>query len=268
MTTFDTILSYIRSAVPELTNNSGTSLEVKIASALAPIIDNTLTEITNSEQLIQNTITLQKYGHAQYYTDKSKAYQVGVDMAVDANGNYYYSSINTALLLIKQAAFEIQTSGSTQMLSLKVAAFDSDGNKLRALTSGIGSEMEAFNNYFKYFEIPGLPVSIISLGPNIYNFSATVSYYNQYNLGSITDSVLAGIINFRNNFEFNGELFVNDLEGYLKSTIPGIRNVSLINNTITNTNGTVIPFTNSITLQSGYFNYPDNIATAFTYDPI
>lgn len=257
MPTFNEILSYIRSAIPELTNTSAAAFDEKIASAIAPNIDNTISEIANSESIITNIIGSQRYGRGGYYQQKALEYQEGVDLTVDANLNPVYASVDTSKLLIKQAAFDTASSGNNQILTLKVAALDTDTNSLRALTT---EEKEGFDNYFVLFEIPGLPVNKVSLDANIFDFSAKVTYYATYDFNNIVNEITSQLYNFRNTFNFNGVLYVNDLETYLKSNIPGIRNVSLSNTTIDGDS-----FENEVVLLSGYFDYPAGILTGFTY---
>ena len=256
MTTYEKIVSYIKSALPELTNQSEASMDKKIASAIAPVIDNTITELSNTQDVITNIIGTQRYGKSLYYIQKALQYQEGGTLIVDSNFDYNYQTVNTNLLLIKQAALIVNDSGNTQILTMKVARQDPNGSGLIAL----GDKLPAFNDYMKLFEIPGIPILIDSRSANIFSFLASVTYYSAYNLETIKSLLSSYLTSFRDSFEFNGVLYVNDLETYLKNNIPGIRNVSLSNTSIDSTG-----FTDFTILQAGYFDFSDNIENQFTY---
>jgi hypothetical protein len=100
MTTFEQIKANIALTVTELTNSSAVAIFSKIAKVIGDAIDNTATELINSQNIISNIIGTQRYGKAQYYLNAALAYQVGVDMLIDANGNPYYASVDTTKLLI------------------------------------------------------------------------------------------------------------------------------------------------------------------------
>lgn len=252
MTTFETIVSYLRAAIPEFTNQSEAAIDKKIASSLAPVIDNTITELSNTVTVIEDIIGQQRYGKSEYYTQKALEFQTGVNLVLDADLNYVYETVDATKQIIKQAAFEIASSGNNQVLSLKVATLDPNTNKLIALTAGQKTE---FDNYFNLFEIPGLPIQKISSDANVFNFTATITYYATYDYNVLLENITNALTSFRDSYTFNGVLYVNDLEDYLKQNVPGIRNASLSNTTITDSLGVPTAFTNFIKLSSGYFDY-------------
>ena len=72
--------------------------------------------------------------------------------------------------------------------------------------------------------------------------------------------VEAYLIQFRNDYRFNSELYTNDLESYLKTNISGIRNAFVSNTKLDN-----VSFNNKIDMSAGYFNYYENILNQISY---
>lgn len=258
MATFDDIMVNIANGVPELSNPSQLALFYKIAQAVAISVGATQEEIENSKLIIDNIIGTQRYGRSGYYTSKAKAFQYGDSLVIDPDTlDYVYAIIDTDKQIIKQAAFDIAISGGAQILTLKVAKLNPDTNKLIALDS---TEKAAFDGYFLSYEIPGLPVTKVSLAANVFSFAAIINYYATYDYNSIVSSVIAALYAFRDNYEFDGVLYVNDLETYIKNNVVGIRNVSLSNTLIDN-----VAFSVSKNLSAGYFDYITGIENNITY---
>lgn len=261
MAAFDDILVNIENALPELDNTSQMALFYKIAQAVAVSIDNTKTEMDGTKNAIDEIIGSQRYGRSGYYTEKAKAFQYGDSLVIDPETlDYIYAVLDSDLQIIKQAAFEAVISGGAQLLTLKVAKLDPDTNTLVALS---GAEKTAFDSYFLNFEIPGLPVTKVSLNANVFSFTAQVTYYATYDYNTIVTSVEAALFAFRDDFSFDGTLYVNDLETYIKNNVPGVRNVSLSNTLID-----AVAFSGSIKLTAGYFDYIANIENNLTYVPV
>jgi hypothetical protein len=258
-TTYDIIMSYLKAAIPELTNNSAAAIDKKIASALAPTVDNTILELSNTKTEIANIIGQQRYGRSQYYIDTALNYQDEYDLTeVDENFNPIYPKIDEVARIVKHAAFKALPSGNLQVLTLKVAALDDATGLLRALTP---SEKSSFDGYMTQFEIPGLPLIKSSTDAVELSFMATITYFSTYNLTNIKTSIDEQLTNFRDEFSFDGTLYINDLETYLKTNIAGIRNVSISNTLIDS-----VAFLSQTELSSGYFNYAPSITSAgFTY---
>lgn len=234
-------------------NTSATALYNKIAQALGIVVDNTITEMANSETNILNTITTQRYGKSGYYTAKALAFQYGDDLVVDpVTGDDVYAVINAANQIISQAAFEEDTDAN---LFLKIASTDPVSGNLQAITD---PELTAFINYFVNFQIPGLPVSIVSLPPNQINFLGLVTYYATFNKALLITNLTAALTKFRQSFAFNGQFFTGDLSDYIKANVPGIRDFYVYDTTIDG-----IPFGGYQVLSAGYFNYAFDI-TALT----
>lgn len=252
MNTYSTIISNIKAAELELSSKSITFIFGKLAEAIAQVIDTTLAELTNTKTIITNTVTQQSYGHDLYYTKAALAYQVGDDLSVDANGNYYYATINTQNQIITQAAFTVTTVGLTNSLVLKVATTDPSTGLLIPLTS---LQLSDFKAYMGNFEIPGLPLMVISNSGNILAFSAAITYNKSFNLATLKSNVSAALSEFQKTFTFNGVFYNYALENYLVTNVPGVTDVYLSNTTIAASGGSPATFYGSTPLDSGYFNY-------------
>ena len=254
MSAIDTIIANLSAL--GFTNTSGTAIYNKIAQAIGIPIDNTIQEMTNSENNILNTINTQRYGKAGYYVKYALAFQYGDDLVIDPTTlEYYYAIIDPAKQIVSQAAFEEFSS----VLFLKIATTNAITGDLEALTS---LELAAFNDYILNFEIPGLPLSVISADPNILDLLGNITYYKTYNLTTLQANVIAALSAFRRTFQFNGEFFTGDLESYLKTNVPGIRDVYLYNTSIDG-----LPFGGAQPLSAGYFNYVTAIASRLSYLP-
>jgi len=242
-------------------NPSQLGIYNKIAQGVGIVIDNTITEMQNSENNILNIITTQRYGKSGYYTSVALAFQFGYNLSINPTTlDPYYAVIDPTAQIISQAAFEEIISGQSSQLYLKIATLNTITNSLQALTP---LQLSAFENYFVNFEIPGVPVTIISANPNILDFKATATYYATYDFSLLQTNLQAALIAFRNSFAFNGTFYVGDLQDYIKQNVPGMRDFSLSNTTIDG-----VFFTGSSALTSGYFNYAADYLLNITYSPI
>lgn len=238
-------------------NPSQAAIYNKIAEACGLVIDSTLTEINNSETEIFNIINTQRYGKSGYYTGKALAFQFGDNLIIDpVTFDYIYAVIDATKQIVKQAAFE----DISAQLFIKIATLNNTTGLLEPLTI---AQYNAFVNYFKVFEIPGLPVTIINLPGNILYFNATATYFATYDLPTLQTNLLNALNNFRSSFTFNGTFYDGDLETYIKTNVPGIRDF-FINNTLIDG----VPFSGSIALPAGYFNYVNNIQNNIAYSPV
>lgn len=265
MATIDTIKANILAAVPELTSSTNSDLYLKIAEAVAVTVDSTLTELTNTMTVIDNSIVTQRYGKGQYYVEKALYYQEGDQLSIDSTTlALYYPTIDATKHLIQQASFQNIVDSGLSNLVLKVAKKNTLLSTLEKLTD---AELSAFNSYMLNFEIVGLPLNITSLDANILNFSAVITYYSSYDLTSIQNNITAAMNTFRDSFIFDGTFYINDLESYLKTNVSGIRNVSLSDTQISNDGGsTYVNFINKTLLSAGYFDYSNSVI--LTYETI
>jgi hypothetical protein len=239
------------------TNASQAATYNKIAEAFGLVIDATLTELSNSEVDIFNIINTQRYGKSGYYTGKALAFQYGDNLIIDTvTFDYIYAVIDTTKQIVKQAAFE----DLSAQLFLKIATLNNTTGLLEPLTS---AQYDAFVNYFTVFEIPGLPVTIINSPGNVLYFNATATFFATYDLPTLQTNLINALNSFRSSFTFNGTFYDGDLESYIKTNVPGIRDF-FINNTLIDG----APFGGSIALPSGYFNYVADIANQITYKPV
>jgi len=235
-------------------NPSQTGIFEKVSEALGNVIDTTLTEFTNTEATIVSTITAKNYGKAGYYTGYALAFQYGDSLSIDANGNYYYATIDTTKQIVKQAAFTASTSGD---LFLKVASIDITGTTIPLTLS----QYNAFVAYMKNFEIPGLPVNYISANANVLYFVANCTYYSSFDLPTLQNNISTYLTLFMNSFAFNGTFYVDDLSNYIKTNLAGVRDFF-----ISQTQLDGVPFSGSAVLSAGYFNY--NTSNIINYNGI
>lgn len=270
METLSSIIAQIFSNLSSLgfNNTSATSIYGQIANTIGLIIYNTIQEIQNSQDTITNILIGQQgLGKPAYYTAAALQYQYGDDVIINtalnpATGapylNYIYNPIDTTVQIINQAAFGTTTTGNNIGLFLKVATITN--GTLGPLST---DQLTAFTNYYQLFELPGLPVNIISLPANILNFTAVATYFASYDLPTIQTQISTSLTNFENSFQFNGVFFAGDLEDYIKTNVPGIRDFFINNTAIDGTT-----FSGSTVLGAGYFNYISTILNQITYTPI
>lgn len=251
-------------------NASVTAIYNQIAQAIGLVVDSTLTEINDAETIITDLITAKNYGKSAYYTDYALAFQYGDNLVVDTTTlEYIYATVDSSKQIVSQAAFEEIipdgiSNGDTQItnsqLYLKVATTDTSGN-LVALNS---AQLTAFKSYMLNFQIPGLPLNIVSKDGNVLSFMAQVSYYKTYDYSTLQTNVSNAITTFRQSFAFDGELYAGDLQDYMKQNVPGIRDFYIYNVTI---DGTPIS-KGSQKLTAGYFNYVSTILDQISYGAV
>lgn len=252
--TYDNIKNNL--AALGLNNPSAAAIENKIAEAVSFSIDNTITEINNSQQSILDIINGQRYGKPGYYVAKAKYFQYGDNLVIDpATLDYIYEVIDTTKQIVSQAAFE----DLNAQLFLKVATVNLSGNLIPLSNTQLG----AFKSYFSNFEIPGLPVSIISGVGNVLSFYTAITYYSTYDLPTLKTNLANAMNEFKKTFEFNGVFYTGDLEAYIRKNVPGIRDCYISNTLI---DGSV--FSGSTVLASGYFNYTTTIFDSITYQGV
>lgn len=268
MSTRDTINGNL--GVLGFDNTSAVAITTKIADAIAPIIDNTITEINNSETIIKDLL-ISQYGYlkALYYTQNALAFQYGDNLVINTEINpvtgapylnLIYPVIDTTKQIVKQAAFQSVAAGNSNQLFIKIATIDTITGLLIPLSS---PQLADFTAYMSNFEAPGLPLNIINQAGNILNFNAICSYYSAYNLSIIQQGVSDALISFQDNFSFNGEFFTGELQTYIQQQVPGIRDIYIYNTTLDG-----VPFAGSSSLSSGYFNYATNITDNISYTAV
>lgn len=265
MSTLDDINSNL--AVFNFDAGSAVSITNKIADAIAPIIDNTITEIANSENVITQLL-ISQYGYLKslYYTTNALAFQLGDNLIPntqinEATGqpdlNPVYAVIDPTKQIIKQAAFNSVTAGNATQLFLKIATVDALSGLLIPLTS---QQLMAFTSYMENFEAPGLPLNIINLAGNILNFTATCTFFSSYDLPTLQTNLSNALTTFQSTYPFNGTFFTGNLQDYIKQQVPGVYDFYVFNTTLDN-----VPFAGSTDLNSGYFNYFSTILNNISY---
>ena len=254
MGSFADNISRVQATCPELDSTSAVAEYAKMTEAFSGVIDNTLSEIASSENIINNNISNLSFGKSGYYQTVALAYQEGDNLTTDPiTGKSIYSVIDPTKQIIKQAAF-IDVG-----MVLKVARLNPFTGLLDALTP---DQLIAFKAYMTVYEIPGLPLQIVSLGANIFTFSTKITYYGTFNYATLKTNVETTLTTFRDTFTFNGILYINDLEDYIKQNVSGVRNAYFSNTKVDGIN-----FSEDIALASGYFDFGTDFST-ITYTAI
>lgn len=239
-------------------NTSATAIYNKIAEAVGFTVDTTVQEIANTEQVILDIINTQRYGRATYYTQHALAFQYGDNLIIDpVTFDFVYAVIDATKQIINQAAFEEIVSGNSSQLFLKIATVDTLTGLLIPLNT---PQLNAFKSYFLVFQIPGLPIGIITATGNVINFISECTYLATYDLAILQTNLTTALNTFKNTFEFNGVFFDGDLEVYIKANVPGIRDFYITTTTIDGT-----PFGGSQSLPAGYFNYDSAVFTNISF---
>ena len=245
--------------VPLFSNNSVAAIFDAIARTIGDSIDTTLAEFANTQSIIDNNILTKNYGRYWWYVGKALAYQDGDSLIENIDTHdFYYQTIDLSKQIIKQAAFEDATNNYAG-LKLKIATIDSVSGLLIKLST---VQKAAFDNYMRNFEIPGVPLTKISIDANILNFDFACQYSKNYNLSNIIAQIQIAFNNFQKTFHFNGLFYRNGLyglENYIVDNIAGIIDFSISNMTLD-----LISFINYISLPSGYFNYDNSITDLTT----
>lgn len=255
MSSSDTIISNLEAL--DFDNPSDVATFLLMAQGVGDFIDVILLEFTNTQNSMLNVINTQRYGKSGYYQSVALAYQDGDDLVPSVGTlDPTYAVIDSSKQIVKQAAFE-NNEGS---LSLKVAAQNGVSGLLQPLTS---AQLSDFNAYFVNFEIPGVPVTIVSLAPNIFNFNALCTFNAGYNFANLQSNIQVALNTFVSTFPFNGVLYADQLSDYVKATVPGVIDFYLVTTQIDG-----VPFVGNTILTAGYFNYASNILSQISYNAI
>jgi len=238
-------------------NTSDAASNEILAQGVGDFTDNIETEMVNTKNAITNVVATQRYGKAGYYNAKAKAFQLGDDLIPTGDDlDPGYAVIDKTKQIVSQSAFEDDDGA----LSLKVAKTNSLTGLLEQLTV---DEKAAFDSYYVNFEVPGLPISKISLPGNVFSFVALCTFNAGYNLANLKINVQAALNSFAQTFDFNGVLYPDQLSDYVKQQVPGV-----IDFFINNTQLDGAAFVGSIKLTSGYFNYAASVVPGIQYNPV
>lgn len=251
-----TIVSTLQGALGFTNLSQAASFNIA-AQSIGDFLDNLIQEMTDTQNAILQIITNQRYGRSGYYTSSALAFQDGDDL-VPAAGNLApsYAVIDPTKQIVKQAAFQ----NSQGSLSLKVASQDPVTGLLIPLTA---QQYADFSAYYVNFEIPGIPITLVSLPGNVFTFGAVCTFNAGYNKSTLSANIAAALLSFATTFPFNGTLYTDQLSNYIKTNVPGVIDFYI--------SGTLIDgvafggFTN---LLAGYFNYAAGYLNAITYNPI
>lgn len=238
-------------------NPSQAAMAQLLAQGIGDFMDVVRTEMVNTKNSITSVIVNQRFGDAAYYTTAARAFQLGDDLVpLPPFFNPGYITIDASKQIIKQAAFQ----NNQGDLSLKIATADLLTGLLQQVPA---NQLSDFKSYFVNFQIPGLPVTVISLPANIFSFSSICTYNSGYNLSTLQTNIKASMLAFAGTFPFNGVLYADQLSDYVKANVPGIVDFYITNTTIDGG-----AFVGTTLLTAGYFNYIANITDLITYNAI
>ena len=264
MASYDQIISNIKAVFSSSDlNTSKVAMFEKIANSIAPVLDNTISEITNTQTIVTDIIGQKQPGKAHYYVQKALEFEydlvnnIGINLSIDPiTKNNVYLIPDATKQIIKIAIFD------ESKMTLKVAYLNPDTNTLDSLPTAPTNLKQLFDNYFiSVAEYAGLPIIKVSDPPNIFTFIAFVTYFSTYDLIALKNNVITAIFAFRDsNPASNGILYSNDLEDYVKNNVPGVRNMALSSTIIDSAT-----FQGSVVLSSGYFNYIMGIENNLIY---
>lgn len=257
MASFNGIIERINNAVPELSNNSVTSIWRRIAAVFASIIDIVQLEMSRSEERIEYAARNLRVMGKQYYIDTAFAYQEGDPLVIvdEETKREGYAVIDTYKQIIKQVAVSTPIGGQ---IYIKVATADSSG-QLIPLTD---EQLEAFKGYMNHFAPIGIEVNIFSVTADIFNTNKLYIRYNpEYSLTAIQAALQSMLIAFQSAFNPDVPLYINDVENAIRG-VTGIRDAWFDGPTATYTNSSgsvsTTPKDGILVLNAGYFNFnPD-----------
>jgi len=241
----------------EFDNSSQAAINKLLAQGIGDFTDNIETEMTNTKNSITEVVATLRFGKANYYVTKAKAFQLGDDLIPTGDDlDPGYAVIDPSKQIVSQAAFE----DNDGELSIKVAKTNSLTGLLEPLTA---DEKAAFDAYFVIMEAPGLPVSKVSLPGNVLLFSAICTFNAGYNRANIVINVNAALILFAQTFGFNGTFYTDQLSAYVQQQVPGVKDFFINNTQIDG-----VPFIGFTTLTSGFFNYAASVIPGIQYNSI
>lgn len=89
-------------------------------------------------------------------------------------------------------------------------------------------------------------------------------YSPQYDQATVASGVVAAMEQFRDSMSFNSAFYPNHLEQYVRSNVPGVVDFYLAGGQIQTDTGWQ-PFTESVIVPAGYFNYETDFEKNITY---
>lgn len=253
MATIDTIKTSVSKIVPELSNKSASALWARLCETFAAVVDTTILNMSNSEEVIRNAALNLRVAGEQYYVDKVLAFQEGDSLVIvdPTTYSYGYATVDESKQIIKQVTVSADTSSAE--IRVNAATQDADGyNKL--LTA---DQTTALQNYLQRLAPLGIAVNVSS-PEKVSEITADrlfVRYYKSYSLPVVQQAVKNILISTQGMLIGGDPIYVNDIEGAIKN-IDGVRDAWFLNLKYdtykTPVNGVITP-------ASGFFNFSSNL---------
>lgn len=247
MTTYETIISRLKSVASELNNTSASALYKRIVSAFSETVNTVLLNISNSEATIENTARTLRVMGRQYYIDTALAFQFGDNLVLvdPATHRYGYDPVDPSKQIIKQVA--VRVDANDKLIYMNACTQDSAGNN----TPLTDEQLAEFTDYMNSKSCFGITLMISSPQPSTIQASNLyVRYLDTYSLSQIKKSVSEVLITTQGTLLGDSPVYVNDIESAL-SAVDGVRDAYFVG---INCDGQQ-PVNGVITPQSGYFNF-------------
>ena len=279
---FNKIISYL-DGVFGWGNPSLNSVYANMASKFSSVIYSLQQEIVSSQEKTINAVIQNRYGKPEWYVSYALAFQTGYNVSVNMTNPSgflpYYEVIDENAQIIAQASFRTisltEENENKGLNILTVAALDPVTGFLIPLTSSQLLEFESYMGTTKStniisgnVQIPGIPLLINSLPPNIITYSSVNVYYNSsYDLSFIKERVISEMLNFVKKTTLGSSFTVNVLEQYIMSSVSGVVNFAVQNPSFLNEDGSYSPIIDYVFLKSGYFNFSEDYQDNIVYIP-
>lgn len=193
---------------------------------------------------IDNKLATKQYGTLQWYIDKAYEFQYQDSLIVNDFGIPEYAVKDEEKQIIARCASLFLD----DIIYLKIAKLEDD--VLTALTT---DERTDFENYINAIA-PPTKISVVSELPDLINLDIDI-YIDELNaINDIETSILTNLTNFKDEFQFNGQLSISDFYEVINNSI-GV--ISLIINNIEWKPDFETTFTSieRVNLTAGYFEY-------------
>jgi hypothetical protein len=258
-------------------NPSITSIYANFASVFSSVIYSIEQEIINTQNNIESAIGNNRFGKPEWYISYALAFQTGYNVKIDTNNPSgflpYYEIIDDNAQIISQAAFSseiisspIDGQPSKVVNTLTVASFDTTTGFLIPLTS---QQLIEFKSYMGItgetsivsgnVQIPGIPLLINSLPPNVISYASVNVYYkSNYDINIIKSNVILQMLNFVKKTTLGATFRTNLLEQYMIQNVQGIVDFAVQDPSLLQENGSYQPIIDEAFLSSGYFNFFEN----------
>lgn len=250
------IIASLAITTPELSNTSNASIWQRVVAVFAQLLNTISLNISNSEQVIENSARTLRVAGKQYYIDTALAFQYGDDLMVTdaSNYTYGYATIDASKQVVKQVS--IYATPNNGVLSMNVCGQDANGNNV-AFNTIDPDILPSFVDYMNALSPFGISLNIASPTPAIVDATNLyIRYNNTYSLSQIQSAVQAVLITAQSSLRGGAPIYINDIESAINA-VPGVRDAYFAGLTcdgIAPSQGYFIP-------SQGYYNFSTNLQT-------